>query len=95
MRSSRFLPFGPGAPFMTANTLLEPLANDELFDDAVEDVVEADEGARCTLVDADDDVPESDDLGRSKRVVEQYGSTTRNDKDIKETLQFDMILDYK
>lgn len=52
---------------------MEPLANDELVDEALEEAVDADDAARCT-VDDDDDVVESDDLGR-KRVLGQYGST--------------------
>lgn len=68
-------------PFTTARALFEPLANDELIDDAFEEAVDADEAARCTIDEDDeaDEVAESDDLGL-KRVLGQYGSTTINKK---------------
>lgn len=76
MRSSRFLPpftLTPPGPLITDKTLFELLANEELVDDdVVDEAVDADEAARCTVVD-DADVAESDDLGR-RRVVGQYGS---------------------
>lgn len=85
MRSSRFLPpftLTPPGPLITDKTLFELLANEELVDDdVVDEAVDADEAARCTVVD-DADVAESDDLGR-RRVVGQYGSNEK--KEWKET----------
>lgn len=79
MRSSRFLPpftLTPPGPLITDKTLFELLANEELVDDdVVDEAVDADEAARCTVVD-DADVAESDDLGR-RRVVGQYGSNEK------------------
>lgn len=74
VKSSRFLAFWLlwPEPFITAKALFEPLANDEFVDEAFEEAVDADEAARCTV--DDDEVLESDDLGR-KRVLGQYGST--------------------